>query len=70
MSRAALIPKDAPPRVASKDLAKWFGTTTVTIRRWWLSGTLPKPVRVGPRTFRWDTEELRKALGTTGGGAA
>jgi len=42
------------------DLAERYGTSRATIWRWASRGILPKPVRLGPGTTRWNGDEISK----------
>jgi len=48
--------------VSANTLAAWLETTPSTIWRWAKSGRLPKPVKLGEATTRWDMREVHKAL--------
>jgi len=62
MSVAEFIPTDAPYRVRTSTLARWFGVTNRTIKGWWESGRIPKPIRLGPRTSWHIVAKVKAAL--------
>jgi predicted DNA-binding transcriptional regulator AlpA len=57
-----LIPAKAPRLVSPKQLAEWFGVCHDTIHRWAAKGLLPQPLRLTPRTIRFETDRVRGAL--------
>lgn len=59
------MPKNTSPEtvfVSARTLAAALETSTCTIWRWSKSGRLPKPVKLGQGTTRWNMEEVHKAL--------
>lgn len=48
--------------VSANTLATWLETSPSTIWRWSKSGRLPRPVKLGEATTRWDMGEVHKAL--------
>jgi predicted DNA-binding transcriptional regulator AlpA len=56
------IPANAPPYVNASQLARWLGVHRLTVLKWASSGILPRPVRMGPRTLRFDTEAVRATV--------
>lgn len=48
--------------VSANTLAAALETTPSTIWRWSKSGRLPRPVKLGEATTRWDMKEVHKAL--------
>jgi predicted DNA-binding transcriptional regulator AlpA len=62
LSLSNLIPADAPPQVNASKLAGWLGVHRLTVLRWAESGILPQPVRMGPKTIRFDTAAVRAAV--------
>ncbi len=62
MSVAEFIPPDAPYRVRTSTLAKWFGVRHATIKNWWETGRIPKPIRLGPRTTWHIVARVKAAL--------
>jgi excisionase family DNA binding protein len=57
-----LIPAGAPRLVSPTQLAEWLDVSLNTIHRWAAKGTLPSPLKLGPKTFRFETEQVRVAL--------
>lgn len=51
-----------PSYASAKTLAAACETTQSTIWRWAKSGRIPRPVKLGPCTTRWDVEQVREAL--------
>ena len=47
-----------PRYLRDADLAERYGTCRATIWRWASRGILPKPVRLGPGTTRWNADEI------------
>lgn len=47
---------------SANTLAKALETTPSTIWRWSKSGRLPKPVKLGEGTTRWNLAEVHKTL--------
>jgi excisionase family DNA binding protein len=43
-----------------RDVAEHFGVSVETVRRWWYSGTIPAPIRLGKRLVRWRTAEIER----------
>lgn len=48
--------------VSARTLAGAFETSPCTIWRWAKSGRLPRPVKLGTGTTRWNVTEVRAAL--------
>lgn len=48
--------------VSANTLAKALETSPSTIWRWSKSNRLPKPVKLGEGTTRWNAAEVHKAL--------
>lgn len=48
--------------VSARTLAAALETSTCTIWRWSKSGRLPKPVKLGEGTTRWNAAAVHKAL--------
>lgn len=60
-----LFPQNTLPEfgyVSANTLAMALETTPSTIWRWTKSGRLPKPVKLGEGTTRWNMAEVHKAL--------
>lgn len=58
-------PSDLPPEVvyvSANTLAVAFETTPSTIWRWSKSGRIPKPIKLGEGTTRWNLAEVNEAL--------
>lgn len=49
------------------EVAELVGVHPITIRRWWLNGTIIPPVRLSKRTLRWHRRKLELWLQTRGG---
>ena len=45
--------------VDSPELARMFGVSLGTIKRWSRNGDMPKGRRVGPRLLKWDRAEIQ-----------
>jgi len=39
-------------------VAAKVNVSTMTIRRWWASGRMPKPSRPGGKLLRWNEQEI------------
>lgn len=40
------------------DLEKMIGRNRVTLRRWWLTGKFPRPVKLNGTTLAWHSDEI------------
>lgn len=40
------------------DLEKILGRNRLTLRRWWMEGKFPKPVKLNGTTLAWHTEAV------------
>lgn len=40
------------------DLEKMIGRNRVTLRRWWLTGKFPQPVKLNGTTLAWHSDEI------------
>ena len=40
------------------DLEKMIGRNRVTLRRWWLTGKFPRPVKLNGTTLVWHSDEI------------
>lgn len=40
------------------DLEKIVGRNRLTLRRWWMDGKFPVPVKLNGTTLAWDTETI------------
>jgi prophage regulatory protein len=40
------------------DLEKIIGRNRLTLRRWWMDGKFPKPVKLNGTTLAWHTESI------------
>lgn len=40
------------------DLEKILGRNRLTLRRWWLEGKFPKPVKLNGTTLAWHAESI------------
>jgi predicted DNA-binding transcriptional regulator AlpA len=44
-----------------------FGVTRQTIRRWWLAGRFPQPIRIGRRRLLWRVADINAAIASQAG---
>jgi len=44
------------------DLEKIIGRNRLTIRRWWLEGKFPQPVKLHGTTLAWNTKTINEWL--------
>jgi predicted DNA-binding transcriptional regulator AlpA len=51
-----------PPIACLKEVATFFGVSTMTIRRWVKSQGFPPPTAYGPRTIRWPRDVIERWL--------
>jgi predicted DNA-binding transcriptional regulator AlpA len=59
VAEAPPLPAHIPNRLLSADdLAEILSVPATTIRYWRLAGTLPDPVRIGPKLIRWDPRDI------------
>jgi excisionase family DNA binding protein len=42
-----------------QDVAERLKVTTMTVRRWWYQGRLPKPMKIGGAT-RWREQDIQE----------
>jgi hypothetical protein len=54
------LPSEAMVSIAY--VAWLYGLSILTVRRWSVSGRLPKIHRIGPNTVRLNVDELRAAM--------
>ena len=40
------------------DLEKMIGRNRITLRRWWLTGKFPQPVKLNGTTLAWHSDEI------------
>ncbi|STX28458.1 prophage regulatory protein-like protein [Legionella beliardensis] len=40
------------------DVEKMIGRNRLTLRRWWMEGKFPRPVKLNGRTLAWHTETI------------
>lgn len=58
-----LMMEGLQPRVSQKvlfipDLERMIGRNRVTLRRWWLTGKFPRPVKLNGTTLAWHSDEI------------
>lgn len=41
------------------DLEKIIGRNRLTLRRWWMSGKFPEPIKLNGTTLAWHRETIR-----------
>jgi prophage regulatory protein len=51
--------------INSSQLAEFFGVTRRAIWKWVAKGRLPKPLRISPKTLRWERGTLVKFIERT-----
>ena len=42
------------------DLEKMIGRDRMTLRRWWMDGKFPKPVKLNDRTLAWHVHSINE----------
>ena len=42
------------------DLERIIGRNRLTLRRWWLAGKFPKPVKLNERTLAWSADVIHE----------
>ncbi len=47
------------------DLEKMIGRNRVTLRRWWLTGKFPRPVKLNGTTLAWHSDEINEWIDQT-----
>lgn len=47
------------------DLEKIIGRNRLTLRRWWLAGKFPKPIRLNGNTLAWSSDVIDEWLEKT-----
>jgi predicted DNA-binding transcriptional regulator AlpA len=47
------------------DLEKMIGRNRVTLRRWWLTGKFPRPVKLNGTTLAWHCDEINNWIEQT-----
>jgi len=47
------------------DLERMLGRNRVTLRRWWLTGKFPKPVKLNGTTLAWHSDEIEQWIDQT-----
>lgn len=47
------------------DLEKMIGRNRVTLRRWWLTGKFPQPVKLNGTTLAWHSDEIDSWINQT-----
>lgn len=47
------------------DLEKMIGRNRVTLRRWWLTGKFPRPVKLNGTTLAWHSNEIAEWIEQT-----
>lgn len=47
------------------DLERIIGRNRVTLRRWWLTGKFPKPVKLNGTTLAWHSDEIEQWIDQT-----
>ncbi|MCX7120095.1 MAG: AlpA family phage regulatory protein [Legionellales bacterium] len=47
------------------DLEKIIGRNRLTIRRWWLGGKFPKPIKLNGSTLMWHVETINEWINQT-----
>ena len=47
------------------DLEKMIGRNRVTLRRWWLTGKFPRPVKLNGTTLAWHSDEIDEWIDQT-----
>lgn len=47
------------------DLERMIGRNRVTLRRWWLTGKFPRPVKLNGTTLAWHSDEINKWIEQT-----
>lgn len=47
------VPLPDKPLLRASDLSKALGVSIQTILRWGRDGTLPRPLRIGPKVIAW-----------------
>jgi excisionase family DNA binding protein len=46
--------------LSQADIAELFGVSLQTVSRWWRTGEIPPPIRVGRRLLRWRRADFEK----------
>ncbi len=49
-----------PTLLTAVDLARRYNISQATVWRWRADGTLPTPVRLGPKMVRWDYQAIAR----------
>lgn len=57
-----LIPPDVPDRVPAWVVAVWLNCCVQTVYNWVEKGRLPRPLKLGPKKFLFETAAVRQAL--------
>lgn len=53
--------KDLPQQVLFiNDLEKLIGRNRLTLRRWWMEGKFPTPVKLNGTTLAWHSEVIKE----------
>lgn len=47
------------------DLEKMIGRNRVTLRRWWLTGKFPRPVKLNGTTLAWHSDAIEEWIEQT-----
>lgn len=62
--------EEAKQRVSQRvlfvpDLEKMIGRNRITLRRWWLTGKFPRPVKLNGTTLAWHSDEIEEWIDQT-----
>jgi len=49
------------------DVARRLGVKPKTVRNWISDGTIPPPIKINPRTFRWDEDVIENWINSRKG---
>lgn len=47
------------------DIEKMIGRNRVTLRRWWMTGQFPRPVKLNGTTLAWHSDEIEEWIQKT-----
>lgn len=57
-----LTPTEEKSMMSFRDVAKTFAVSEWTVRAWVKNGTIPKPVRLGPRVQRFRRTDIDRVM--------